>query len=235
MTSVLLSMIMSASLFLPFGEAESGGEAYFCEQSGTELVYERREADSGELKWIHTMTIGSVSTDSDGVREVSYKSDFKRPDGSQMYGGSVALKAKLLPGGEVLLDASGSVASVFKNIFPDDMVESTPVYSALPSDLQAGDVLPDVQFSVKVAFAFFKVSVSKREALRQESIETPAGSFKCIVVREHKEEHGLGHNRSTTALTWYAKGLGMVRHDTYDKNLKLETSERLLSIDYKKR
>ena len=51
------------------------------------------------------------------------------------------------------------------------------------------------------------------------------------MVSEHKVERGLGRNRVTTALTWYARGIGMVRHDTYDKDMVLETSEVLIEID----
>ena len=67
--------------------------------------------------------------------------------------------------------------------------------------------------------------------LRSEVLSTPAGDFDCVVVSEHKVEKGPGRNRVTTALTWYARGTGMVRHDTYDRNMKLETSEVLIGIN----
>ena len=50
------------------------------------------------------------------------------------------------------------------------------------------------------------------------------------MVSEHKVEKGMMRNRVTTARTWYARGIGMVRHDTYDRNLKLETTEVLEKI-----
>lgn len=230
-----LFCLLSASVATASSLSGSEWEPYFCDTDGTKLVYERRYADSGELKWRHTMTIGSVSMEDDGVRTVCYSSDFKKPDGKQLYGGRIPLTATISPCGDVSLDAAESVCSVFRNIFPDGIVGSEQVISTLPSGLSEGDTLPDVSFEVKLAFASFKVDISSRTVLREETINTPAGDFDCLVVQEHREEHGLGRNRITTALTWYARGIGMVRHDTYDKNLRIETSERLISIDNKNR
>ena len=76
----------------------------------------------------------------------------------------------------------------------------------------------------------WRVRVTDRKVLRVERLETPAGMFDCPVVSEHKVEKGPGRNRETTALTWYAEGIGMVRHDTYDRSGLLETSEVLTGI-----
>ena len=48
-----------------------------------------------------------------------------------------------------------------------------------------------------------------------------------MVVREHKVERGPGHYRNTFADSWYVAGIGYVRHDTYGKNMRLDTTEVL--------
>ena len=96
--------------------------------------------------------------------------------------------------------------------------------------MKPGDILPDANCTVKAGLLQYKVSVTQRKVLRLETLKTPAGEFECTVVSEHKVEKGPGRNRETTALTWYSTGVGMVRHDTYDKRLKLETSEILCRI-----
>ena len=40
----------------------------------------------------------------------------------------------------------------------------------------------------------------------------------------------MGRNRHTVADTWYARGIGMVRHDTYSPELELQTSEKLVTV-----
>ena len=51
-----------------------------------------------------------------------------------------------------------------------------------------------------------------------------------MVVEEHKVESGPGHHRDVTNLTWYSKGIGYVRHDTFVKGVP-DTSEILYSIE----
>ena len=109
-------------------------------------------------------------------------------------------------------------------------ITSTGGESSLPSSMTPGDTLPSVQASVKAFGLTMKISVTDRQVLKFETISTPAGKFNCIVVRERKVEKGMGRNRHTIADTWYSKGTGMVRHDTYSPELELLTSEVLTAI-----
>lgn len=204
---------------------------YFCGEQGTELNYERHFAGSGDLKWRHVMTIKEVQEADSGAKAIMYNSLFTKPSGAEMYGGPVALSAELSAGGDVTLDLAASLKSVFANYLPESMVSAESFYSTLPVDMTVGDVLPDARFTVSIKLAKYKVVIDNREVVRKEKISTPAGEFDCMVVREHKIEKGPGRNRETTAYTWYALGVGMVRHDTYDKEMKLETIEQLCSIN----
>lgn len=201
-------------------------EAYFCTEEGCCLKYERRYADDGSLKWTQVLRIDEV----DGG-QVGYSSSFTNSRGRRMYGGPVKLEASCDSLGNVTVDLARSVAAILENYFSGRAVSWEPCPSVLPALMQPGQVLPDADFTVRVAGLGFRVRVSDRKVLRREDLHTPAGEFDCIVVSEHKVERGLGRNRVTTALTWYARGIGMVRHDTYDKDMVLETSEVLIEID----
>lgn len=193
---------------------------------GCRLTYERRNVDDGSVKWTHVLSVDSV----DGGR-VLYSSTFRDNRGKVMYSGPLHLQAECGSNGDVSVDLARSVAAVFLNYLPDRMVEWKPFLSVLPSAMVPGDSLPDADFTVRVAGLGFRVRVDSRTVLRTETLTTPAGEFDCIVVREHKTEKGLGRNRVTTALTWYSRGTGMVRHDTYDNRMELETSEVLTRIE----
>ena len=102
----------------------------------------------------------------------------------------------------------------------------SPMYGG-PSEMSVlverdGSVRMDVGGTMKAVFS----NMYPNEEIVSR-ITVPAGTFDCIVVREHKVERGPGRNRTTTGETWYARGIGYLRHDTYDKNLKLETTEVL--------
>lgn len=206
-------------------------DSYFCEEQGTKLNYERHYVGSGELKWKHTMSIDEVLVLADGVKKIGYSSHFTKPSGAEMYGGPVRLNADISAVGDVTLDLAASLKSVFVNYLSENMVSADNFYSTLPANMEVGDKLPDAMFVVSVKLAKYRVAIDNREVVRRERIKTPAGEFECVVVCEHKIEKGPGRNRETTAYTWYAAGIGMVRHDTYDKKMNLETIEQLCSIN----
>jgi len=204
----------------------SAGEPYFCSRPGRTLYYERTDAGSGKLVRTSTWTIGAVNADGADTR-VDYTFSLGKPDGSPMYGGPSQMYVLIDRDGTVRMDVGASLKAVISGMFPKAELSSTGEPSLLPSDMQPGDTLPDARAVVTVLGMKYRTEVTQRQVLRRERITVPAGTFECIVVREHKEERGLGRNRTTTAETWYAPGIGYVRHDTYDKNLRLDTSEVL--------
>ena len=215
--------------YLWLGLAISQAQPFFCDVQGRSLEYRRTYVSDGRLKWVHTMEIVQVTWSPSG-RKVEYSSTFRKPGGQVMYGGPIRLDAFLTSEGDVLVDVGESLAAVISNILPASDISSDGAESVLPASMKPGDRLPDANCTVKAGVLQYRVSVTGRKVLRRETLKTEAGEFDCIVVSEHKLEKGPGRNRETTAHTWYASGVGMVRHDTYDKKLKLETSEVLCRI-----
>ena len=208
---------------------ELSGAPYFCNQPNTTLEYVRTTAE-GDIKWYHTMRIGDAVTN--GVRtDIDYTSHILNHKHKPYYGKEPAQLAAVVTADAVVLNVAESVAAIFRTILPGSAkIVSTGGESSLPSNMVPGDTLPDVLASVKAFGLTMKITVTERKVLREEAITTPAGKFNCMVIRERKVEKGMGRNRHTIADTWYAKGIGMVRHDTYDTDLKLLTSEILTAI-----
>jgi hypothetical protein len=203
------------------GFAQSA-EPYFCTRENSVLKYIRKDT-KGAVKWYHTMSIGTQ--DGDTLDYTSFIENHKR---KPYYGDTPAQLDAIIREGEVTLNVAESVAAVFRTIFPKNTkITTTGGESALPCDMAPGDTLPDVYASVKALGMKMKIEVTDRRVLRYETISTPAGDFDCIVVRETKLEKGMGRNRHTTADTWYARGVGMVRHDTHDTDMNLLTCEIL--------
>jgi hypothetical protein len=94
--------------------------------------------------------------------------------------------------------------------------------------MDVGDILPDSHCAVKVSAFTYYIDVTERVVLRKEQLTTPAGTFDCVVVREHKVEEGPMHHGDFWSDTWYAPGIGYVRHDTFDKKMRLESIEILI-------
>ena len=227
--SSLLSLVFALVLVHILSSKAGGQEPFFCDRQGSVLEYERRYVDSGKLRWKHTMTITSITKHRDG-REVEYNSLFRKPGGSVMYGGPVAMVSLIDGSGAVSVDISGSAVSLFRNMLPKANVTAEGGKTVLPADLAPGDVLPDVHCVVSTSVGKYRMDITQRRVLRKERLHTPAGDYDCIVLTEHKVEKGLGRNRTTTALSWYAKGVGLVRHDTNDEKNRPQTSEVLTRL-----
>ena len=202
---------------------------YFCNKANTTLEYTRTTAE-GEIKWYHSMAIKEAHNNGD-TTTINYTSYIENHKHKPYYGKKPAELTAAITKQGVTLNVAESVAAVFRTLFPGNTrITSTGGESALPSNMAPGDTLPDVNASIKVLGMTMKITVTQRQVLRFETIQTPAGTYHCIVIREQKLEKGMGRNRHTIADTWYSKGTGMVRHDTYNLNLELQTSEILTGI-----
>ena len=212
-------------LLLPAFSA-GAGEPYFCMQPGRKLYYERYDAGNGRLRRTTTLQIVSVRQ-AGAERVVDYTFLLGRPGGAPLFGGPAPMTVTVDADGGVRMDLGASLKAVLQGLFPHAEMRSEGTPALLPPGMKVGDSLPDAHCTVEVKGAKYRIDVTQRKVLRRERMDTPAGSFDCLVVREHKVERGPGRNRTTTSESWYVAGLGYVRHDTYDKNLRLETTEVL--------
>lgn len=220
---ILFSFLSSLSLF-------SQEEApYFCTTEKRVLEYVRKYTD-GNIKWYHEMIINKVSLNG-GKGVIEYSSQLfnekKRPLIE-----NPAIMIATVDNGSVTVNIAESMASIFKSVLGEKRkISSQGDMSVLPSDMAPGDTLKSAFCSVSFLGMTMNISVTDRKVLCYETIITPAGTFDCIVIQESKVEKGMGRNRHTSAKTWYSRGMGMIRHDTYNKKGILETSEVLTSIN----
>lgn len=216
----LSALLLTISSFAGGQEAEP----YFCTKEGCTLEYVRKYTD-GKVKWYHTMEISDVWL-SEGKGTIKYSSQMKNGKGNYIYepAGMVAFADE----GDVTVNTGESVAAVLQaKLGKKITVTWQGGKSTVPSAMAPGDTLPDVECSVSALGMTMKIRVTERKVLRRETLRTNAGVFECLVVQEKKSEIGMGRRRFTTADTWYCRGMGMIRHDTYNKKGELETSEVL--------
>ncbi len=223
-----MKRILLAILLLLAGLSARAGEPYVCLQAGRTLEYERHKAN-GRLERTTTMHYTRIRQEGD-TRIVEYVFTLRGPGGGALYGGGAPMSTAVAPDGAIRQDLGASLRAVLHNMFPGaaQSVESVP--AVIPATLRPGDRLPDAHCSVKTGVMTHTVDLTDREVLRFERIRVPAGEFDCVVIREHKVERGVGRNRDTVSESWYARGVGPVRHDTYrisGASRKLEASEVL--------
>lgn len=221
-------------MFLSFCAIALHAQPWFCTEAGTELLYTRYYVEDGSVKWNHAMNILESAMDGqDSSLTVTYSSYIRTADGKGLENmeAPAVMTAVVSRTGDVTLDIAASMVSVLRGILWDKVrITAEGGLTRLPSEMAIGDRLPDAAGKVKALGMTMDVSVSERMVIGTDTITTPAGTFDCVIVSEHKVEKGMTRNRVTTAWTWYARGVGMVRHDTYDKNMVRETTEVLERI-----
>ena len=222
------------SMFLICCTVSLQAQAWFCTDEGTDLIYTRYYVKDSTVKWLHTMSILGTSMDpADSSLTVNYSSFIRTVDGKGLENMETPamMTALISRDGDVTLDIASSMVSVLKGVlWKNAKITAEGGRTLLPSVLVPGDTLRSAAGKVKALGMTMNVTVTERKVLGTDTLTTPAGAFPCVIVSEHKVEKGMMRNRITTARTWYARGIGMVRHDTYDKNLVLETSEILEKI-----
>ena len=218
--------ILAIALCLLPGLSALAGEPFFCTQPGRTLYYERYDATGTKLRRTTTFDIVSVQA-SGGGRRVEYGFTLRKASGADMYGGRALLVTEIEADGTVRADLGSSLMAVIHNLLPNAKLTTNGETSRLPAGMKPGDILQDAHCVVDAGGIKYRIDVTERQVLRAERITVPAGTFDCLVVREHKVEQGPGHHRDTISDSWYAPGVGYVRHDTYNKNMRLDTTEVL--------
>ncbi len=221
-----LKKIFISLCFLHLSLGLSAQEPYFAAKEGSVLEYLNRSVD-GELRWKHIQEVKKVWEDG----RVEYTTSFMDSKGEyimQMGDAPIDIVVRI-NNGDIEYDMSEVMASIFKGIFKNKFkVKIEGGKSVLPANMKVGDKLADINYSVRVMGMKLRASVTDRYVDRVETITTPAGEFDCIVLKESRKQKGMTMNQETFTETWYSKGVGVVRVDTYDKKRNLEFREEIV-------
>jgi hypothetical protein len=123
--------------------------------------------------------------------------------------------------GEMFLDMKG----MFGAMDGLDGVSASGTAMKIPNNLKVGQTLPDANASIRIGFIKMSVAMTDGKVVSQEDVTTDAGTFKCYKVSQATKAMGV----TGTTLTYYAKGVGAVKTDSFDKNGKLLSSTELIS------
>ena len=205
-------------------------EPYFNTKAGLVLHYERSKAGAGKPFQTTRIQFDSLKNTPDGQRIYSDML-VKKANGRANYGGHIAMISDINRQNDVSMDLGQTLTTIIKNYFPNVKTLSEGTQAIMPARMQPGDALPEAHAVVRAGSLKFTVDVTERTVLRTETITTPAGTFDCVVIREHKVEKGPMYLSDKWSLNWYTRGIGYIRHDNLDKNMQLEESEILVRIE----
>jgi len=104
----------------------------------------------------------------------------------------------------------------------------------IPASMKAGDVLKngDMKMSFSsggMTIMNITMNISNRKVDAVESITTPAGTFECYKI-SYDVAMKMMMNMKSKGVEWYAKGVGMVKNETYSSDGKLLGSNVLTAL-----
>ena len=127
---------------------------------------------------------------------------------------------------------NGIIYFNLEDLLPDETMKSIENFDVsvdgtnleLPDKLEVGQTLKDAEMTMHVDASPLKmnfiISVTDRKVEAKENLKVPAGSFDCFKISQKMYTKTM-MKIETSAVEWYAKGVGMVKSETYNKKGKL--------------
>lgn len=202
---------------------------FYSYKTGTSIEYIHNNA-KGKLESVSRMTVSDVSTQN-GV--VSLKTDnvFYDDKEKETY---KFQQTYYCQDGNITFDMSNMFDPKTLESYKDMQVTMTSDKLDLPNSLSVGQTLKEGIATMVISNQGMKlmtmtVRVYNRKVESQETITVPAGSYNCYKITYDVESKVMFKVQGKAA-EWYAKGVGMVKQETYDAKGKITGSTLLKSI-----
>lgn len=104
--------------------------------------------------------------------------------------------------------------------------------SSIPTSLKVGMKIPDGHLEIKAGAVTATIITSERTVADYKKITVKAGTFDAYLIKEKQTTKSMV-NKEEIVESWYAKGIGCIKQEVYNKKGKLKISRELVSVSYK--
>ncbi len=213
---------------------------YFPAEEGKELVYQFYDAKDKPTLKAHYRVV-DVKDTPDGLKitienwyESTAEKEKKKKKEEEMLPDTLFFDY-YCKGGRFYIDMTSALSKILGMYQEADLdIQSNDL--VLPSDLKVGQTLPDAGVTVVVRgdggikLVTITSNALHRRVAEKEKVTTPAGTFDCYKIT-YDVEGKVGFVKThAKGATWYAKGVGTVRSESYDKKGKLQSYQVLEEI-----
>lgn len=214
-----------------FGMALKAQEIFFPTKEGTVLVYksfDKKDKETNTVKY----TITHLTLSGDDM-DITYLIESLDPKEKLVFKDEITIHKK---GDKLYFDMSNFInkAAFQQNGEIPAEIQVTGNNMEVPSNPKPGDVLPDanVEMAMKLGFVNMKMSanVTNRKVEAIEDITVKAGTFKGYKFTSEVNSTVMGMKVNSKNADWYAKGVGIVKTESYDKNGKLQSYQELIEL-----
>lgn len=108
-------------------------------------------------------------------------------------------------------------------------VSGTPF--SLPSNAKVGDTFPDYNIVMNIAGLKTTSNVTGQKVVATETLTVDGRTIDCVVIEQTTSTKVLGMNQSGIQKTWYGKGYGSVKMETYNAKGKMVSGNILVGVE----
>ncbi|HOU99007.1 MAG TPA: hypothetical protein PLP65_09195 [Bacteroidales bacterium] len=202
---------------------------FYSFKTGTSIEYIHNNAKD-KMESISKMTVSDVST-TDGIVTLKTDNVFYDDKEKETY---KFQQTYYCQDGNITFDMSNMFDPKTMEGYKDMQVSMTSDKLDLPNSLSVGQTLKEGNATMVISNQGMKlmtmsVHVFNRKVDSQETITVPAGTYNCYKITYDVESKVMFKIQGKAA-EWYAKGVGMVKQETYDSKGKITGSTLLKSI-----
>ncbi len=202
---------------------------FYSFKTGTSIEYIHNNA-KGKMESISKMTVSDVST-TDGIVTLKTDNVFYDDKEKETY---KFQQTYYCQDGNITFDMSNMFDPKTMEGYKDMQVSMTSDKLDLPNSLSVGQTLKEGNATMVISNQGMKlmtmsVHVFNRKVDSKETITVPAGTYNCYKITYDVESKVMFKIQGKAA-EWYAKGVGMVKQETYDSKGKITGSTLLKSI-----
>jgi len=223
-------VLFTAMIFI--GITLKAQEIFFPTKEGTVLVYKMFDKKDKETSMVR-YTIRDIKINGSD-KDITYLVESIDPKDKLVFKEEITIHQK---GDKLFFDMSNFVnkAAFQQNGEIPAETQVTGNNMEVPSNPKPGDTLPDanVEMAMKLGFINMKMSaqVTNRKVEAIEDITVKAGTFKGYKFSSEVNSSVMGIKVNSKNIEWYAKGVGIVKTESYDKNGKLQSYMELIELN----
>ena len=217
-----MKRIMFALVALLMVLGAKAQEPFYLQKEGVKLGYTITDK-KGKVDGYSESTVVSVKN-SGAQTTVTLKTMVKDKKGENLLQQPVDMSI-LINDGTVVMSPKAMAGKIVEglNISGENLM--------LPANLTTGTTLNDYSITMGIAGINTTSRFTGVKVVAEETIEVSGHSIPCVVVESTASVKVLGMNRSSVQKTWYGRGIGVVKLETYDNKGKLDTTQTLTSIE----
>ena len=179
-----------------------------------------------EVEYKYSCTNKEVNGADLSDASVVYGYQFWKGDGKPLFADEGKMDMK------ITLNSEGTTSYMYdmkKSMAIQEVVTMGDV-SSLPSDIKVGQRVSDGKINIKVKNVGASFLLTQRKVLAEETITTAAGTFRTYKMDEYQTNKVLVSTKTFHIITWYAKNIGCVKQEVYDKKGKLLRTLELTAL-----